>query len=171
MQRFRNRQHRAFEAVFYTALGAQIMIGGTLTALGPQSELHSKAITILGIFNTGLAGLLTILKGQGLPDRFRKDEYEMKKVQEFIEEMDVRLSLGGADEFTAQELDEVVQQVFEKYNTAVDTAEMNKPSSYARQNENAMRSRSKNGRASTTRFSLLEAGDGTGKGKGKLLVG
>lgn len=96
----------------------------------------------------------------------------MKKVQDFIEEMDIRLSVGGADTFTAQELDEVVQQVFEKYNTAVDTAEMNKPSSYARQNEGGVRGRNKNGQASTTRYSLLEEGDGTesGKGKGKLLI-
>lgn len=96
----------------------------------------------------------------------------MKKVQDFIEEMDVRLSVGGADTFTDQELDEVVQQIWEKYNVAVDTAEMNKPSSYARQNEGAVRGRDKNGQTSTTRFSLLEEGEGTGKGKaiGKLLI-
>lgn len=131
-QRYRNRQHRAFEALFYSALAAQIIIGAVLTSLGPVSDSHSRAITILGIFNTSIAGLLTVLKGQGLPERFRKDEYQMKKVQDFIEEMDVRLSVGGADEFTAVELDEVVQEVWERYNAAVDGAERNKLSVYAR---------------------------------------
>lgn len=125
-QKHKNRLHRVYEAIFYTALGCQIIIGAVLTALGPVSKLHSRAITILGIFNTSLAGLLTILKGQGLPERFRKDEYQMKKVQIYIEEMDIRLSLGGADEFTGEELDQVVQEIWARYNAAVDGAERNK---------------------------------------------
>lgn len=125
-QRLKNRLHRIFEAIFYTALGVQIILGAVLTALGPVAKLHSRAITVLGIFNTSIAGLLTILKGQGLPERFRKDEYQMKKVQNYIEEMDVRLSVGGADEFTAEELDEVVQEIWARYNAAVDGAERNK---------------------------------------------
>lgn len=168
-QKWRNTQHRVFEAVFYTALGTQILIGASLTALGPQSKNHSTAITILGIVNTGTAGLLTVFKGQGIPDRFRKDEYQMKKVQDFIEEMDTRLSVDGEDTFTAQELDEVVKQVFEKYNTAVDTAEMNKPSSYAKQNEGAVRGRGKSGFENDTRFTI-KTEDGEGKGKDKLVV-
>ena len=60
----------------------------------------------------------------------------MKKVQDFIEETDIRLSIAPDDAFTIQDLDEAVQQVFNKYNTARDTAEMNKPSSYAHQNQN-----------------------------------
>jgi len=123
---YKSRLHRVFEAIFYTALGVQIIIGAVLTALGPVAKSHSRAITILGIFNTSIAGLLTILKGQGVPERFRKDEYQMKKVQNYIEEMDVRLSVGGADEFTGEELDEVVQEIWVRYNAAVDGAERNK---------------------------------------------
>ena len=126
LRQFKNRLHRVFEAIFYSALGTQIVLGAVLTALGPVAKLHSRAITILGIFNTSIAGLLTILKGQGVPERFRKDEYQMKKVQNYIEEMDVRLSVGGADEFTGEELDQVAQETWARYNAAVDGAERNK---------------------------------------------
>jgi hypothetical protein len=128
-QTSRSRQYRLVEALFYLALGAQIIIGATLTALGPVSKLHSKAITILGIVNTSTAGILALLKGQGLPDRLRKDEYEMRKVQDFIEETEARLVVGGQGTLDTEELDELLQQIFAKYNAARDTAEMNRPDS------------------------------------------
>jgi hypothetical protein len=70
----RSRQYILVEILFYLALGAQIVIGATLTALGPISGLHSKAITILGVINTSTAGVLALFKGQGLPDRLRKQQ-------------------------------------------------------------------------------------------------
>ena len=128
-----SRQYHAIEALFYIALGTQIIIGATLTALGPVSHLHSKAITILGVVNTSTAGVLALLKGQGLPDRLRKDEYEMRKVQNFIEETESRLVVGGEGTLDTEELDELLQQIFAKYNAARDTAEMNRPDSYGHQ--------------------------------------
>ena len=83
--------------------------------------------------NTSTAGVLALLKGQGLPDRLRKDEYEMRKVQDFIEERESRLVVGGAGTLDTEELDELLQQVFAKYNAARDTAEMNRPDSYGHQ--------------------------------------
>jgi hypothetical protein len=128
-QRSRSRQYHMVEWLFYLALGAQIVIGATLTALGPVSQLHSTAITILGVVNTSTAGVLALLKGQGLPDRLRKDEYEMRKVQDFIEETEARLVVGGQGTMDTEELDELLQQIFAKYNAARDTAEMNRPDS------------------------------------------
>jgi hypothetical protein len=125
----RSRQYHIVEILFYLALGTQIIIGATLTALGPVSKLHSTAITILGVVNTTTAGVLALLKGQGLPDRLRKDEFEMRKVQDFIEETESRLVVGGQGTLDTEELDELLQQVFAKYNAARDTAEMNRPDS------------------------------------------
>ena len=100
-----------------------------MTALGPVSKSHSTAITLLGVVNTGTAGLMAILKGQGLPDRLRKDEFEMHKIQDFIEETESRLVVGGQGSLETEELDELLQQVFVKYNAARDTAEINRPDS------------------------------------------
>ncbi len=133
IQRSRSRQYRVVDALYYLAIGAQILIGATLAALGPLSKLHPIAITILGIVNTSTAGVQALLKGQGLPDRLRKDEYQMRKVQDFIEETEIRLAIGGEPQMTPDELDQLVQQIFDKYHTARDTAEMNRPNSYAHQ--------------------------------------
>ena len=115
----------------YAALISQILIGALLAALGSLSTLHPAVITILGVLNTSIAGILALMKGQGLPDRLRKDAYEMKKVQDFIEETDIRLAIE--EDIKPEDLMSVVQRVFDMYNTARDTAEMNHPSNYAHQ--------------------------------------
>ncbi|TVY85416.1 hypothetical protein LSUE1_G000047 [Lachnellula suecica] len=166
LQRWRSRQYNLVEAVYYIAVGAQILIGATLASLGPLSKLHNTAITVLGIINAATAGVLALLKGQGLPDRLRKDEYEMRKVQDFIEETEIRLAIGGEDNFTKQELEEVVGQVFEKYNTARDTSEMNKPSSYSHQVENDVHKKGSN----TNRGVMRNAVSGDLKGKAKFVI-
>jgi hypothetical protein len=129
----KSRQYHVVEGLYYLAIGANIVIGATLAGLGPSSKLHPTAITILGIVNTSTAGVLALLKGQGLPDRLRKDEYQLRKVQDFIEETDIRLAVMLKDAFMSEELNQVIQQVIENYNTARDTTEMNRPASYAHQ--------------------------------------
>jgi len=135
IQLWRNRQYHFVEGIFYLTLGTQIVIGACLAALGPLSSDHGKAITILGVINSSLAGVLALLKGQNLPDRLRKDGFEMKKVQDYIEETEIRLQTleGDPQDFTGDELDAVLQTVFARYNSARDTAEMNRPDSYAHQ--------------------------------------
>lgn len=139
-QRRRSRAYYLTDAVMYISLGAQIVIGAALTALGPLAKLHPTAITLLGITNTSIAGILALLKGQGLPDRLRKDEFEMRKVQDYIEETEARLVLAG-DTLTLEEVDDAVQKVFLKFNAARDTAEMNRPDSYGHQPEGELQTR------------------------------
>ena len=139
-QRRRSRAYYLTDAVMYISLGAQIVIGAALTALGPLAKLHPTAITLLGITNTSIAGVLALLKGQGLPDRLRKDEFEMRKVQDYIEETEARLVLAG-DTLTLEEVDDAVQKVFLKFNAARDTAEMNRPDSYGHQPEGELQAR------------------------------
>ena len=139
-QRRRSRQYYLTDALMYLSLGAQIVIGAALTALGPLAKLHPTAITMLGITNTSIAGILALLKGQGLPDRLRKDQFEMRKVQDYIEETEARLVLAG-DTLTLEEVDDAVQKVFLKFNAARDTAEMNRPDSYGHQPEGQLQAR------------------------------
>lgn len=77
--------------------------------------------------------MLGILKSQGLPDRLRKDEFEMRKVQDFIEECDTRLVVGWGEQMSEEELNEVIKEVFDRYGVARDTTEMNRPNCYAHQ--------------------------------------
>ncbi len=94
---------------------------------------HTTAITVLGIVNSSTAGILALLKGLGLPDRLRKDQFEMQKVQDFIEETETRLAFGLIEDMSQKELDDLVKEVYQRYNVARDTAEMNRPASYVHQ--------------------------------------
>lgn len=161
IQQWRTRQYIAVDILYYLAFGAQVVIGATLTALGPKSNVHSLAITILGVVNTSIAGVLALLKGQGLPDRLRKDEFEMRKVQDYIEEAETRLVYAEED-FTDAELDALLQTIFAKYNAARDTAEMNRPDRYAHQGEADVVKRANSGGKSAIR-SMISQTNGKGK--------
>lgn len=164
-QRWRSREYYFTDAIMYISLGAQIVIGAALAALGTFSDQHPTAITVLGITNTSIAGVLALLKGQGLPDRLRKDQFEMRKVQDFIEETEARLVLAG-DTLTLQEVDDAVQKVFLKYNAARDTAEMNRPDSYGHHAEAVFQSRPsvpKPVNLLAQKIKAVENGNGKGK--------
>jgi hypothetical protein len=132
-QQWRFREYTFVEVIYYLALLANIIIGATLASLGQTTLLHATTITILGVVNSSTAGILALLKGQNLPDRLRKDEFEMRKVQDFIEEIENRLAsgtMGGMDEHT---FDDLIKEVHDRFNVARDTAEMNRPARYVHQ--------------------------------------
>lgn len=69
------------------ALFAQIIIAATVTAVS-ASNGPRMAITVLGALNTVLAGSLTWIKGQGLPDRLATYANELRRVREHIEDLE-----------------------------------------------------------------------------------
>lgn len=66
-------------------LGVQIIVAASLTAMGAADSGH-VGVTAFGAINTVIAGLLTYLKGSGLPMRLKYYENEWKKVREYIEQ-------------------------------------------------------------------------------------
>ncbi|KAG8531036.1 uncharacterized protein KY384_004393 [Bacidia gigantensis] len=62
----------------------QIVVGAALTALGAAGG-PSGAVTVLGALNTVVAGLLTYLKGQGLPQRVEQYRHLLRSLREHIE--------------------------------------------------------------------------------------
>ncbi|KAH6632071.1 hypothetical protein F5144DRAFT_592914 [Chaetomium tenue] len=115
----------------YAAARAEIVIGASLTALGPSAGSYVVAITLLGAFNTVIAGLLALIKGQGLPDRLYHDRAEFKRVQDWIEQTEALLAVGvvGRDR---KEVGLLVQTAFKKYNAAKHCEESNLPENYVR---------------------------------------
>ncbi|CAK7233967.1 hypothetical protein SCUCBS95973_008775 [Sporothrix curviconia] len=105
---------------------AQILVGACLTTLGPSAQDHSVSITVLGATNTVLAGVFALLKGQGLPDRLRKDATAFRRVQDWIEETDALLVAGvvGRDR---REVGVLVETAFQKYNAVVARSEEAQP--------------------------------------------
>jgi hypothetical protein len=108
---------------------AQIMIGAAITALGPTGDEHMLAITILGAFNTSIAGILALLKGRGFPHRLRRNMVELENVLDFIQEKGVLLRYGDSE--VLHDGDALIREVFQRYITAQQIIESNQPDTYA----------------------------------------
>lgn len=78
-------KYRVASALISSCLGAQVIFGAALTAMGASGGNYI-GITAVGAINTMLAGTLTYLKGSGLPNRIHYYEMEWKRVREFIEQ-------------------------------------------------------------------------------------
>jgi hypothetical protein len=77
-------------------LGLQIIVAAALTALGAAGGSRG-AVTVFGAVNTVIAGILTFLKGSGLPNRFKYYQTEWKRVREFIEQRERDFSRPDCD--------------------------------------------------------------------------
>lgn len=100
----------------------QIILGAGLTALGAAGG-PSVAITVLGATNTIIAGILTYLKGQGLPARLEQSHNLLRTLREHIEERERELTEPGSQ----LDVDEVVQSIVQMYKEVRQIAEDNAP--------------------------------------------
>ncbi|KOS18787.1 hypothetical protein ESCO_000010 [Escovopsis weberi] len=73
-ERETGRRYRRYHLLINFCLGAQIVVGAALTALG-AAKGSRRAITAFAAINTIMAAILTYLKGSGLPDRYRAQEH------------------------------------------------------------------------------------------------
>lgn len=78
-------QYYTSASIINTGLLSQIVIAAALTAVG-ASDGSRIAITVLGAVNTIIAGGMTYLKGQGLPERLLAYANGLRKVREHLEE-------------------------------------------------------------------------------------
>ena len=83
----------------------------------------SAAVTFLGALNTVVAGILTYLKGQGLPGRLEQYLHLLRTLREHIEEREREF----AEPDCALDVDEVVQSIVQMYKEVRQTAEDNAP--------------------------------------------
>lgn len=86
-QRKSRVQYYTTASLINFALFAQIIIAAAVTAVSASSGPR-VAITVLGTLNTVLAGSLTWVKGQGLPDRLLTYANELRRVREHIEDLE-----------------------------------------------------------------------------------
>lgn len=88
------RAYRLFTWLMNTCLGVQIVVAAAVTALGAASGPHS-AVTAFGAINTIMAGVLTYLRGAGLPDRLKTSQNKWKHIREYIEQREREFCLEG----------------------------------------------------------------------------
>jgi hypothetical protein len=107
-ERNAQRKYTLFSSLINSCLGLQIVVAAALTALGAGDGPHA-VVTIFGAINTVIAGLLTFLKGSGLPDRHKISKTEWSKVREFIEQRERDFSCDGCMWLVYEEVDKVVE--------------------------------------------------------------
>ena len=115
----------ASASLINSCLLLQIVVAAALTALGAANASH-LAITILGSVNTVIAGVMTYLKGQGLPNRLLQYANESRGVRERIEETERQFCRPDCK----LDLDHEVEVIFTMYKALRKNAEENDPNSY-----------------------------------------
>ncbi|KAF7513964.1 hypothetical protein GJ744_006578 [Endocarpon pusillum] len=102
------------------ALFAQIIIAAAVTAVSASSG-PGVAITVLGTLNTILAGSLTWIKGQGLPDRLLTYANELRRVREHIEDLERQYEENPNFRL---DVDQEAKKIYTMYDTARKNAEL-----------------------------------------------
>ncbi|KZL87406.1 c6 transcription protein [Colletotrichum incanum] len=118
----------------YTCHATQLVIGAVLTSMGPSAGIHRVGITVLGGVNTVVAGVLTWMKGQGMPDKLRRDETEFRRLQDWIEETEALLTLGTVGG-TREEVGELIAAAFRRWHLANERGEEGKTEDYRLEEE------------------------------------
>ncbi|KAF7558099.1 hypothetical protein G7Z17_g23 [Cylindrodendrum hubeiense] len=103
--------YKVFHLLINTCLGVQVVFGAILTALG-ASNGSGKAVTAFGAISTIMAGILTYLKGSGLPNRLKYDEDEWKKIREHIEQREREFCLVDCPLDVREEI-QIVEDMYE----------------------------------------------------------
>lgn len=106
------QRYKFFSILINTCLGIQIVVAAAVTALGAASGPHS-AVTAFGAINTIMAGILTYLKGSGLPDRLKHYHNEWKNIREYIEQREREFCLVGCELDVQQEIF-VIETMYEE---------------------------------------------------------
>ncbi|KAF3055890.1 putative c6 transcription protein [Daldinia childiae] len=118
-------RYKVFSILINACYFFQIVVAASITAMGAAGVSHG-AVTAFGAINTIIAGLLTFLRGSGLPGRLKYYGNEWKKIREFIEQRERDFSRTGC----TLDVYEVVAAIDRMYNHTKQEIEMNTPDSY-----------------------------------------
>ncbi|KAI0852639.1 hypothetical protein F5Y00DRAFT_258489 [Daldinia vernicosa] len=118
-------RYKVFSILINACYFFQIVVAASITAMGAAGVSHG-AVTAFGAINTIIAGLLTFLKGSGLPARLKYYGNEWKKIREYIEQRERDFSRTGC----TLDVYEVVAAIDRMYNHTKQEIEMNTPDSY-----------------------------------------
>ncbi|KAI9055532.1 hypothetical protein LZ554_000480 [Drepanopeziza brunnea f. sp. 'monogermtubi'] len=104
--------YKYFSVLINGCLGLQIVVAASLTALGAAGGSRG-AVTVFGAINTVFAGILTFLKGSGLPNRLKFYQLEWKRVREFIEQRERDFSRPDCD-LNVRDVAAMVEAMYEE---------------------------------------------------------
>jgi len=81
-------KYRIFDVFTYAFLLLQLFLSAVFIVLGSLTKVDSHiAIAVLGAVSTVIAGMLALMKGQGLPNRLRQTRDALRNVVFMAEEL------------------------------------------------------------------------------------
>jgi len=114
--------YHLYDILVYSCLVLQLMIASVLIILGALAGDHHIAVAILGAVTGIITGVLSLIKGQGQPNRLLQYANSLRQVKERIEFMERELR-ASVREVTYQE----VQNLWVAYETAREEEATNRP--------------------------------------------
>jgi hypothetical protein len=124
-ERSQRKLYRLYDSLVYSCLVLQLMIASVLIILGALGGDHHIAVAILGAVTGVITGVLSLIKGQGQPNRLLQYANSLRQVRERIEFMERELR-ASVREVTYQE----VQNLWVAYETARDEEVSNRPDTW-----------------------------------------
>lgn len=85
--RYIQTKYRVFDVATYVFLALQLLLSAVFIVLGSVTGDYHVAIAVLGAVSTVIAGLLALMKGQGLPNRLRQVRDDLQLVLFEAEEL------------------------------------------------------------------------------------
>ncbi|KAJ9654003.1 hypothetical protein H2201_009061 [Coniosporium apollinis] len=82
------RRYFLYNFIVYGGLVSQLVISAVLILLGANASNHHIAIAVLGSANGVITGILSLIRGQGLPNRLMQYANGLRKIREQIEWME-----------------------------------------------------------------------------------
>ena len=163
----RRVEYYATASFINTCLFGQIVVAAALTALGAAAGSHI-IITVLGSINTVIAGVMTYLKGQGLPDRLLEDANGLRRVREYLEQVERQLMA----EDSTLDVEAEARIIYDMYNEVRKNAENNVPSNWKSLDTSkaqAEAAKTEKGKRTQTQYNSI--GDGSPQGDEPMATG
>ncbi|KAH8698702.1 hypothetical protein BGW36DRAFT_294211 [Talaromyces proteolyticus] len=120
-------RYRAFSILINTCLSVQIVVAAALTAIGAAKGPHG-VITAFGAINTIMAGILTYLRGSGLPNREKNVEKAWGQIREYIEQREREFCLESCALNVEEEI-RIIEQMYEEVRLQMESGNSNDGSS------------------------------------------
>ena len=96
-ERYNTFKYRLYDWIVYGGLISQLILSAALIVLGALPSSHHISVALLGAANGVVTGVMSLIKGQGLPTRLIKYVESLRRIREDIEwcERQLRANMGS----------------------------------------------------------------------------
>lgn len=122
------RKYRLYDIMIMVFLVMQIVLSAVFIVLGALNIDEHIAIAVLGAVSSVIAGVLALIRGQGLPNRLRMERDGLKKV--ILEADELYWDVTAGREVTFED----VKKIRDAYSTVLEDSRRNHPVSPTKTN-------------------------------------